>query len=84
VGRDAAEEDEARIAELLEGADMVFVTAGMGGGTGTVRLPWVARIAKAQGALTVAVVTRPFEFEDAAACSSRTTGSGSSGNAWTR
>ena len=63
VGRDAAEEDEARIAELLEGADMVFVTAGMGGGTGTGAAPVVARIAKAQGALTVAVVTRPFEFE---------------------
>jgi cell division protein FtsZ len=63
VGRDAAEEDEARISELLEGADMVFVTAGMGGGTGTGAAPVVARIAKAQGALTVAVVTRPFEFE---------------------
>jgi cell division protein FtsZ len=63
VGRDAAEEDEAQIAEMLEGADMVFVTAGMGGGTGTGAAPVVARIAKAQGALTVAVVTRPFEFE---------------------
>ncbi len=63
VGRDAAEEDEAQIAELLDGADMVFVTAGMGGGTGTGAAPVVARIAKAQGALTVAVVTRPFEFE---------------------
>jgi len=63
VGRDAAEEDEAHIAEALEGADMVFVTAGMGGGTGTGAAPVVARIARAQGALTVAVVTRPFEFE---------------------
>jgi cell division protein FtsZ len=63
VGRDAAEEDEAMIAEALEGADMVFVTAGMGGGTGTGAAPVVARIARAQGALTVAVVTRPFEFE---------------------
>jgi len=63
VGRDAAEEDEAQIAEALEGADMVFVTAGMGGGTGTGAAPVVARIARAQGALTVAVVTRPFEFE---------------------
>ena len=63
VGRDAAEEDEAQIAESLEGADMVFVTAGMGGGTGTGAAPVVARIARAQGALTVAVVTRPFEFE---------------------
>jgi cell division protein FtsZ len=63
VGRDAAEEDEAQIAESLQGADMVFVTAGMGGGTGTGAAPVVARIARAQGALTVAVVTRPFEFE---------------------
>jgi cell division protein FtsZ len=63
VGRDSAEEDEAQISEMLEGADMVFVTAGMGGGTGTGAAPVVARIAKAQGALTVAVVTRPFEFE---------------------
>src|SRR5436309_3033761 len=63
VGRDSGEEDEAQISEMLEGADMVFVTAGMGGGTGTGAAPVVARIAKAQGALTVAVVTRPFEFE---------------------
>jgi cell division protein FtsZ len=63
VGREAAEEDEAQIAEALEGADMVFVTAGMGGGTGTGAAPVIARIARSQGALTVAVVTRPFEFE---------------------
>src|SRR5437867_10943972 len=63
VGRDAAEEDEANIAEALEGADMVFVTAGMGGGTGTGAAPVVARIARTQGALTVAGGTRPFEFE---------------------
>ncbi|MGH7682358.1 MAG: cell division protein FtsZ [Candidatus Eiseniibacteriota bacterium] len=63
VGREAAEEDEALIAETLAGADMVFVTAGMGGGTGTGAAPVVARIAKSIGALTVAVVTRPFEFE---------------------
>jgi cell division protein FtsZ len=63
VGRQAAEEDEATIAEGLEGADMVFVTAGMGGGTGTGAAPVVARIARSMGALTVAVVTRPFEFE---------------------
>ena len=63
VGRQAAEADEAMIAESLEGADMVFVTAGMGGGTGTGAAPVVARIARSQGALTVAVVTRPFEFE---------------------
>jgi len=63
VGREAAEEDEARISEMLEGADMVFVTAGMGGGTGTGAAPVVARIARSMGALTVAVVTRPFDFE---------------------
>jgi cell division protein FtsZ len=63
VGREAAEEDEAAIAEALSGADMVFVTAGMGGGTGTGAAPVVARVARSMGALTVAVVTRPFEFE---------------------
>ena len=63
VGREAAEEDEALIAESLEGSDMVFVTGGMGGGTGTGAAPVVARIARSLGALTVAVVTRPFEFE---------------------
>jgi cell division protein FtsZ len=63
VGKQAAEADETMIAEALEGADMVFVTAGMGGGTGTGAAPVVARIARSMGALTVAVVTRPFEFE---------------------
>jgi cell division protein FtsZ len=63
VGKQAAEADEAMISEALAGADMVFVTAGMGGGTGTGAAPVVARIARSQGALTVAVVTRPFEFE---------------------
>ena len=63
VGREAAVADEAMISEALEGADMVFVTAGMGGGTGTGAAPVVARIARSLGALTVAVVTRPFEFE---------------------
>ncbi|HKQ18898.1 MAG TPA: cell division protein FtsZ [Candidatus Eisenbacteria bacterium] len=63
VGRDSAEADEAMISESLQGADMVFVTAGMGGGTGTGAAPVVARIARAMGALTVAVVTKPFEFE---------------------
>src|SRR5439155_85503 len=63
VGREAAEEEEALISEALEGSDMVFVTAGMGGGTGTGAAPVVARIARSLGALTVAVVTRPFEFE---------------------
>ena len=63
VGRQAALEDRARIAEALHGADMVFVTAGMGGGTGTGAAPVVAEVAKEMGILTVAVVTKPFVFE---------------------
>ncbi|WP_280552428.1 cell division protein FtsZ [Halomonas sp. 25-S5] len=63
VGRQAAMEDRERIAELLSGADMVFITAGMGGGTGTGGAPVVAQVAKELGILTVAVVTRPFPFE---------------------
>jgi len=63
VGRDAAHEDRDRIAEVLQGADMVFVTAGMGGGTGTGAAPVVAEIARDLGILTVAVVTKPFPFE---------------------
>jgi cell division protein FtsZ len=63
IGRQAALEDRDRIAEVLEGADMVFITAGMGGGTGTGAAPIVAEIAKEMGILTVAVVTRPFAFE---------------------
>ena len=63
VGREAAQEDRERIAELLDGADMVFVTAGMGGGTGTGAAPVIAQIAKEVGALTVAVCTLPFFFE---------------------
>ncbi|WP_346798829.1 cell division protein FtsZ [Halomonas sp. Bachu 37] len=63
VGRQAAMEDRDRIAELLSGADMVFITAGMGGGTGTGGAPVVAQVAKELGILTVAVVTRPFPFE---------------------
>jgi cell division protein FtsZ len=63
VGRAAALEDEDRIAEMLEGADMVFVTAGMGGGTGTGAAPIIANIARELGALTVGVVTKPFQFE---------------------
>jgi len=63
VGREAALEDRERLAELLVGADMVFVTAGMGGGTGTGAAPVIAQVAKELGALTVAVVTRPFFFE---------------------
>lgn len=63
VGKKAAEEDRERIAEALDGADMVFITAGMGGGTGTGAAPIVAEVAREVGALTVAVVTRPFKFE---------------------
>lgn len=63
VGRQAALEDTERIIEALEGADMVFVTAGLGGGTGTGAAPVVASLAKELNALTVAVVTRPFAFE---------------------
>ncbi len=63
VGRKAAEDHEDEIAEVLRGADMVFVTAGEGGGTGTGGAPVVARIARTLGALTVGVVTRPFSFE---------------------
>lgn len=63
VGRQSALEDRERIAEVLDGADMVFITAGMGGGTGTGATPVVAEIAKELGILTVAVVTKPFSFE---------------------
>ncbi|HXP83763.1 MAG TPA: cell division protein FtsZ [Bryobacteraceae bacterium] len=63
VGRQAALEDTEKIVDLLEGADMVFVTAGLGGGTGTGAAPVVASLAKELGALTVAVVTKPFDFE---------------------
>ncbi|PID54849.1 MAG: cell division protein FtsZ [Gammaproteobacteria bacterium] len=63
VGRQAALEDRERIAETLRGADMVFITAGMGGGTGTGGAPVVAEVAREMGILTVAVVTRPFPFE---------------------
>ncbi|VAW89152.1 Cell division protein FtsZ [hydrothermal vent metagenome] len=63
IGRQAAMEDRERIAEIIEGADMVFITAGMGGGTGTGAAPIVAETAKQLGILTVAVVTKPFPFE---------------------
>jgi cell division protein FtsZ len=63
VGREALEEDEALVIDALKGSDMVFVTAGMGGGTGTGGAPLAARIARELGALTVGVVTRPFGFE---------------------
>ncbi len=63
LGRQAAEENRAELAEALKGADMVFVTAGFGGGTGTGATPFVAELAKELGILTVAVVTKPFGFE---------------------
>lgn len=63
IGRQAALEDSEKIIEALEGADMVFVTAGLGGGTGTGAAPVIASLASEMGALTVAVVTRPFSFE---------------------
>ncbi|GAB4169308.1 MAG: cell division protein FtsZ [Wenzhouxiangellaceae bacterium] len=63
VGRQAALEDRDRIVEILEGSDMVFITAGMGGGTGTGAAPVIAQTAKEMGILTVAVVTKPFPFE---------------------
>ena len=63
IGREAAEEDRERIKEILRGADMVFITAGMGGGTGTGAAPVFAEIAKELGILTVAIVTKPFSFE---------------------
>ena len=63
VGKLAVEESRSQIEEVLEGADMVFVTAGMGGGTGTGAAPAVARIARELGALTIGIVTRPFTFE---------------------
>ena len=63
VGRQAASEDRDKIAEVLDGTDMLFLTAGMGGGTGTGAAPVVAQLAREKGILTVAVVTRPFKFE---------------------
>ena len=63
IGRQAAMEDRERIAEILSGADMVFIATGMGGGTGTGAAPIIAQVAKEMGILTVAIVTRPFPFE---------------------
>jgi cell division protein FtsZ len=63
IGRKAVEESKHQIEEVLKGADMVFVTAGMGGGTGTGAAPEIAKIARKLGALTIGVVTRPFKFE---------------------
>ena len=63
IGRKAAEENEEDIREIVNGSDMIFITAGMGGGTGTGAAPVVARIAKECGCLTVGIVTKPFTFE---------------------
>ena len=63
IGRQAALEDRDEIAEILSGSDMIFITAGMGGGTGTGAAPIVAEVAREMGILTVAIVTRPFPFE---------------------
>src|SRR4030067_685794 len=68
VGTKAAEENRDELKDLVSGADMVFVTAGMGGGTGTGAAPVVAEIAKHSGALTIAVVTKPFTFEGTHRC----------------
>ncbi len=65
IGRKSAEESRAQIAKILEGTDMVFITAGMGGGTGTGAAPIVADLAREAGILTVGVVTKPFKFEGA-------------------
>jgi len=64
IGRKAAEESKASITEILKGSDLVFITAGMGGGTGTGAAPVIAQIAKELGILTVAIVTKPFQFEN--------------------
>ena len=63
IGQKSAEESKASITEMLEGSHLVFITAGMGGGTGTGAAPVVAQIAKEMGILTIAVVTKPFAFE---------------------
>jgi len=68
IGRKSAEENRDEIKEIIEGADMVFITAGMGGGTGTGSLPVVAELAMSSGALTIGVVTKPFSFEGTHRC----------------
>ena len=82
IGRQAALEDRDRISEVLMGADMVFITAGMGGGTGTGAAPIVAQAAKEMDILTVAVVTRPFKFEKRTEIADR--GIRELSEAWTR
>jgi cell division protein FtsZ len=71
AGKMAAEEAVDRIREAIDGAHMLFITAGMGGGTGTGAAPVIARVAKDMGILTVGVVTKPFEFEGGRECRSR-------------
>ena len=83
VGKKAAEESSDLIEEALAGTDMVFITAGMGGGTGTGAAPVVARMAKDKGILTVGIVTKPFEFEVVAACSRQRQASPSLLSMWT-
>src|SRR5690606_19387498 len=63
IGRGAMEESRDEVAKVLEGADLVFVTAGMGGGTGTGAAPLIANMSREMGALTIAIVTKPFLFE---------------------
>ncbi len=65
IGREAVEESQEKISEIVDSADMVFITAGMGGGTGTGAAPIIATLAKDEGALTVGIVTKPFMFEGA-------------------
>jgi cell division protein FtsZ len=85
VGRQAAMEDRDRIIEVIEGADMLFITAGMGGGTGTGAAPIVAQVARELGILTVAVVTKPFDMEGKQAhCRSPTRASPNSASMSTR
>ena len=74
IGRAAAEEHRAELEEVLKGSDMVFITAGEGGGTGTGGAPVVADVARSVGALTVGVVTRPFGFEGRRRAGARRTG----------
>ena len=80
IGRKSAEESAEELYEVLKGSDMVFVTSGMGGGTGTGAAPIVAQIAKEVGALTIGVVTRPFTFEGSRRAQSAEAGIASSKN----
>ena len=84
VGRQAALEDTEKLIEALDGADMVFVTTGLGGGTGTGAAPVIASLASELGALTIAVVTKPFKFEGRSASCRRSADSRSCASASTR